>query len=328
MSNGGNLPYQLRPNKAVERLLFAELLSRLDASLGIGRHYEYFGFGGPQMEDFRLLNECFPEMKMVSVERQAQVLKRQRFNVPHTNVRCKLQTSSDFVSGFSTRAKAVVWLDYTEPGERPTQVTEFQHILRRVREFSIVKITMNAAVTTLGGRAGQSALQAERLKEFLKDFSGCFPNGLGEEAVTTNAFPATLLRVLEFAAAEVLHDRHDWRFQPLTSASYADGQRMLTLTGIVGRRANIANVLVTPDLVTWNFSRHHWNDPVAIEVPELTLKERIHVNQLLPKHEDNIAFIHRKLGFQVGKNVNESERKLRNYVSFQRHYPHFGKVAI
>lgn len=328
MSSGGNLPYQLRPNKAVERLLFAELLNRLDTPLGIDAGYEYFGFGGPQMEDFRLLNECFPEMKMVSVEREPQVLKRQRFNGPHTNVRCKLKRSADFVSEFSCKSKVVIWLDYTAPGERPEQVAEFQNLLRRVRELSIVKISLNAAASTLGGQSGQPGLAAERLKKFMDDFGRCFPNGLGEEAVTTNNFPKTLLRVLEYAAAEVLHDRPDWRFQPLGSAVYADGQTMLTLTGLVGKRPKLANVTGHANLVGWDFTRLGWDDPVVIEVPELTMKERIHVNQLLPKHENNIAFIHRRLGFQVDSSQQESERKLRNYVSFQRHYPHFGKVAI
>ena len=92
MSAGGNLPYQLRPNKAVERLIFVDLLSRLDSWIQIGRDYDYFGFGGPQMEDFRLLHERFPQMKMVSLEREREVLKRQKFNNPHTNVRCKLQS--------------------------------------------------------------------------------------------------------------------------------------------------------------------------------------------------------------------------------------------
>lgn len=328
MSSGGNLPYQLRPNKAVERLLFAELLNRLDTPLGINTGYEYFGFGGPQMEDFRLLNECFPEMKMVSVEREPQVLKRQRFNGPHTNVRCKLKRSADFVSEFSCKSKAVVWLDYTAPSERPEQVAEFQNLLRRVRELSIVKISINAAASTLGGHSGQPGLAAERLKKFMDDFGRCFPNGLAEEAVTTNNFPKTLLRVLEYAAAEVLHDRPDWRFQPLGSAVYADGQTMLTLTGFVGKRPKLTNVTGHANLVGWDFTRLGWDDPVVIEVPELTMKERIHVNQLLPRHETNIAFIHRRLGFQVDSSQQESERKLRNYVSFQRHYPHFGKVAI
>jgi len=328
MSTGDHLPYQLRPNKAIERLLFVELLSRLDAALGISNTYEYFGFGGPQMEDFRLLNEYFPKMRMLSIEREEHVLKRQRFNGPHTNVRCRLQKSADFVSKFSARGKSIVWLDYTIPAERPAQVAEFQNLLRRVKEYSVVKITLNAAVATLGGQPGSRKLQAERLETFLKDFSACFPNGLDELAVTANIFPATLLQVLEFAAAEVLRDRADWRFQPLTSATYADGQKMLTLTGIVGKRANLANILHCHKLITWEFLRGVWNDPIPIEVPELTLKEKIHVNQLLPKYEDDINFIHRKLGFFVDRDVNKSEEKLRNYVSFQKHYPHFGKIAI
>src|SRR6266478_2594039 len=128
MNVGGRLPYQLRPNKAVERLMFLELLGRLNAVLGISREYEYVGFGGPQMEDFRLLHGAFPEMKMLSIERQPEVLKRQRFNGPHTNVECKLRTSSDFVSRVSDKQRLVVWLDYTEADERTIQIAEFQSL--------------------------------------------------------------------------------------------------------------------------------------------------------------------------------------------------------
>jgi hypothetical protein len=72
MASGGNLPYQLRPNKAVERLLFVDLLSILDHEIHIGRDYGYFGFGGPQMEDFRLLHERFAKMQMISCHRANQ----------------------------------------------------------------------------------------------------------------------------------------------------------------------------------------------------------------------------------------------------------------
>jgi hypothetical protein len=74
MNSGGQLPYQLRPNKAVERLMFIELLGRLDPDLSIGQNYRYVGFGGPQMEDFRLLHERFPVMKMLSLEKEKDVL--------------------------------------------------------------------------------------------------------------------------------------------------------------------------------------------------------------------------------------------------------------
>jgi hypothetical protein len=327
MSTGGSIPYQLRTNKAIERLIFLDLLSRLTANLGISGEYDYFGFGGPQMEDFRLMYDLFPDMSMVSLERLDTVLKRQKFNEPHTNVECKLQTSQDFVNSFSGQRKAIVWLDYTSPSERSDQVEEFQTLLRRVKDLSIVKITIIAAVATLGGSNGPG-LQVERLRKFLDDFSRCFPNGLEEEDVTARRFPSTLLRMLDYASAEALQNRPNWRFQPLVSATYADGQAMITVTGIVGPRPAIENLLQSCRLSVWNYARLSWHSPVEIEVPELTLKERIHVNQLLPKYQNDAAEIQRKIGIFVDETEEKSLAKLRSYISFYRHYPHFGKIAI
>jgi hypothetical protein len=329
MNSGGRLPYQLRPNKAVERLIFVELLGQVTAALGIGRDYDYVGFGGPQMEDLRLLHEAFPEMKMLSIERQAEVLKRQRFNGPHTNVQYKFQTSGDFVATVSDRRRLIVWLDYTEADERLSQVDEFQSLLRNLRSLSIVKITLNAAPVTLGGTPGERRLQAKRLKTFLTDFDRCFPNGLEEEAMTDENFPSALLSVLDYVSRETFSGRSEWRFQPLTSAVYADSkQQMLTATGILGTKSEIANVLAVSRLATWEFSRLDWTDPVRIQVPELTLKERIFINQLLPKLANNAPTVQKRLGFLLADTQGESEEKLRNYLRFQRHYPFWSKVTI
>jgi len=330
MNTGGQLPYQLRPNKAVERLIFLELLNRLDVALGVGTEYDYVGFGGPQMEDFRLLHEIFPKMKMLSIEREPDVLKRQRFNGPHTNVRCKLQASGDFVTRVSDRRKLVVWLDYTDANERLIQFAEFQTLLRNLQSRSVVKLTLNASPATLGGSAGEPALLATRLKAFLLDFERCFPNGLEEEAMIDNNFPSALLAVVDYVSREAFSGRGDWRFQPLTFAAYADSrQQMLTVTGIVGEKTKIQSVLAVSGLADWDFSRLSWADPVVrIRVPELTLKERIFINQLLPKLAKNVATVQRRLGFLLDETQAESEEKLRNYVIFQRHYPYWGKVAI
>jgi hypothetical protein len=330
MNTGGQLPYQLRPNKAVERLIFLELLNRLDAVLKIGPSYDYVGFGGPQMEDFRLLHQVFPDMKMLSIEREPNVLKRQRFNCPHTNARSKLQTSADFVSAVSDRRKLIVWLDYTEPGERVIQIAEFQSLLRSLRERSIVKLTLNAAPATLGGSAGEPGLLKKRLEAFLSDFSRCFPNGLEEEAMAEENFPNALLAVIDYVAREAFSARGDWRFQPLTFAAYADSrQQMLTVTGIVGQRTDLNGVLTASGFADWYFSRLTWTDPVVrIRVPELTLKERVFINQLLPKLAGDAASVQKRLGFLLDDTQSESEEKLRNYIIFQRHYPYWGKVAI
>lgn len=310
-------------------MMFLELLAWVDAALGIRRDYEYVGFGGPQMEDFRLLHESFPEMKMLSIERQFETLKRQRFNGPHTNVQCKLQKSENFVSAVSDERRLIVWLDYTEADERADQIAEFQTLLRNVRSLSVVKITLNAAPITLGGIPGEKRLLAKRLKVFLDEFNRCFPNGLEEEAMSEENFPAALLTVIDYASKEAFRARADWRFQPLTSAAYTDSrQQMLTATGLVGTKTEIETVLSVSQLARWEFSRLNWTDPVRIQVPELTLKERIFIDQRLPKLAKNIPIIQKRLGFLLADTETESQERLRNYVLFQRHYPFWGKVAI
>lgn len=330
MNTGGQLPYQLRPNKAVERLVFMELLNRLDAVLKIGATYDYVGFGGPQMEDFRLLHEVFPGMKMLSIERDLNVLKRQRFNCPHTNVRSRLQTSADFVSKVSDRRRLVVWLDYTDASERVAQIAEFQSLLRSLQDRSIVKLTLNATPSTLGGSVGEPRLLKTRLSAFLSDFGRCFPNGLEEEAMADENFPNALLAVVDYVGREAFSGRGDWRFQPLTFAAYSDSrQQMLTVTGIIGQKTDLNGVLTVSGFADWDFSRLTWNDPIVrIRVPELTLKERVFINQLLPKLANDAAAVQKRLRFFLDETEDASQEKLRNYITFQRHYPYWGKVTV
>lgn len=328
MTSAGQLPYQLRPNKAVERLIFVELLRKLEPTLQLATQYRYVGFGGPQMEDFRLLHESFPAIKMLSIERDAEVLKRQRFNCPHTNVQCKRQSSGQFVLSVTDKHNLIVWLDYAEADERPTQIAEFQSLLQNLRSRSIVKLTLNAEPSTLGGSAGDAGLQATRLTAFRRDFDRYFPDGIEEEMMVADNFPSALLKVVDSAAREVL--RGDRRFQILTSSAYADSrQQMMTVTGIVGQETELSSVLLTSRLVEWDFARLSISDPpVRIKVPELTLKERIFIDQLLPKLQKDPAIVQRKLRFLLDKTQAESEEKLRSYLLFKRHYPFWGKVSV
>ena len=42
--------------------------------------YTYFGLGGPFLEDFRVLNDFFGDLKLVSIEVNEEVVKRQQFH--------------------------------------------------------------------------------------------------------------------------------------------------------------------------------------------------------------------------------------------------------
>ena len=116
--SGGNLNYQLRPNKYVERALFVELLSKI---CGAKTHtYAYVSMGGPQLEDHRLIHKTLGIKKLYSFEIDKNVLLRQQFNKSPSVLTCLSGSISHFIDdfeGFTEREKLkkyklIIWLDY------------------------------------------------------------------------------------------------------------------------------------------------------------------------------------------------------------------------
>lgn len=326
--NAGSLPYHLRPNKAVERLLFVDLLDRLDEALHFEDSYEYVGFGGPQMEDFRVLHDRFQNMQMFSLERELEVRKRQKFNCPHTNVSLIPKSSGDYISKLQPKNKMIIWLDYAEQDERIEQIDEFQSLLRNLLSMSIVKITLNANPDNLGSQP-KPGLLAERREKFMEQFGSFLSSELAEEGLSDEHFQETLLQIIAASSRQALASRTGWLFQPLSAFQYRDSrQQMFTATGIIGTKDEVEQAIEKARIKRWHFKNLDWSRPMPISVPELTVKERIHINQILPKSHSNLKAIHKALGFQLDRSKKVSESMLRMYVSFYRHYPHFGRVAI
>ena len=54
-------PYHLRANKAADRLILMETITRVTRALSASMDdYTYYGFGGPFLEDFKLIRKFFP----------------------------------------------------------------------------------------------------------------------------------------------------------------------------------------------------------------------------------------------------------------------------
>lgn len=55
--SGASIPYHLRPNKAIDRYAFLELLSKVDRYIDCDiSQYKYVGFGGHSLEDFKYIH--------------------------------------------------------------------------------------------------------------------------------------------------------------------------------------------------------------------------------------------------------------------------------
>lgn len=100
--------YHLRPNKAADRFALLEAIRRLPL-LGDGglEEYTYISLGGPYLEDFRLLYEFCPEMRMESIESNSEVYKRQRFNRPFRKLRLIEEDLSSYISRYDPGEKKV-----------------------------------------------------------------------------------------------------------------------------------------------------------------------------------------------------------------------------
>ena len=149
MSAASSLPYQLRPNKAVDRELFLSLLARVSGSLRI-ETYAYIGLGGPFLEDFRLIHSRLGITDLVCVEEEEAVHRRQLFNRPAPCVDCKHDTLEEFIDSTEFEKPVIIWFDYTDPKKITDQIERFSETVLFVRLNSILRITLNANAGSLG----------------------------------------------------------------------------------------------------------------------------------------------------------------------------------
>ena len=114
--SGHAVPYQLRPNKFVERQLFLDILDFVRVWNGPSK-YLYAAMGGRFLEDFKQVNSRFAIEHMISIEIDETTCRRQDFNRLGF-IECRKQTSEQFIDGFDRLVaghpdkRFLVWLDY------------------------------------------------------------------------------------------------------------------------------------------------------------------------------------------------------------------------
>lgn len=345
MSLGRSIPYHLRQNKAVDRYVFLDLLNKI-AKFSDIESYAYIGFGGHSLEDFKHVHSQFGIEKMISIEQDKEVHSRQLFNRPHNCIDCQRINSSDFIKSFSeikARAeidKVIIWLDYVQPGMLKEQIDEFRSLVDDLEVLDIIKVTLNAEPSSYAPESKMSedirdavnrgdidAKNNERIRLLKELLSESFPMmTINKEMMSYKSFPTALCKVLEMASDLATSDRSDVYLQPLTSFSYADGQQMLTITGILLQKGMMDEFSVKTGIQNWALCNLEWERPICINIPDFTVRERLQIDAMLPIAE--AEDIQRSLGFSFGRNEVDSLKMLKNYVLFYRQSPYFSKVFI
>lgn len=325
--SGGQVAYHLRPNKAIERQIFVDLLTRFHGYRPI-HAYTYVGFGGPFMEDFRLIEGHFGVKRMISLEVDPAVIERQKFNRPFTSIECRKQQSGDFVANYASDQieQAIIWLDYAEANARRAQLGEFQSLLEKLVAFDIVKLTLNANPATLPvppntAPVNQMNARLDAAENQLGDY---WPPAVLPEDMSRKLFPRVLLRCVLRAAKQALPAGRELVFVPLTSFSYADSEHtMLTVTGAISPVASESSVKRALRVRTWDLAYRETSAPIPIAAPVLSTRERVYLERLLPKYRRTLAS---RSQFLVAGKEGASNELLASFARFSRYYPHFARI--
>lgn len=328
MSTKSEPAYHLRPNKAVDRALFLDLLSTLSSTLGL-RDYRYYGLGGPFLEDFRLMHSRIGLGHLTCVEREASVHARQQFNVPVSVVECHLGEFEEFLRGQDLDAKpSVIWLDYSDPKNLKDRLEFFADLVADVAANSVLKITLNANPGQLGTPAEPDThrLHEFRLEELRKELGNYLPAGTEPEHMVRAGFGRVLLSALRLAVERRL-ESGSAEFIGVCSSLYSDGQPMVTATGVVVSKGERESFIRRTCLPGWEFFRAEWWTPEVIDLPDLSTRERLTIEQAL--HAQEKSDIDALLGFGLPKSELSSDGdSFAVYRRFYRLYPHFARIDL
>lgn len=320
--------YHLRPNKSIDRSLFIQTL------IGLGRiipitEYQYTGFGSYLFDDFKLLHDTLNISNMVSLERDPIEYKRAEFNLPYNCIEVKNIECTEYLSELLIEDDShnIFWLDFVEPAELGTQLADYATLINKLNCYDVVRITLNANPGSLGKTKDPEKLHEFRyntLKGRIPDAD--FPPSISVNDLTANKYPLALLKILKKITMSSLVDDPVYSpnfMLPLFSSVYADGQQMLTFTGIIldshDKEAEIKNALQN-----YSHNNFSWDEPCNIEIPALSVREIAELNKLLPNTEIQQQLIE-KFPFIFSKNDIQA---VDSYISFYKYYPNYHHVSF
>jgi hypothetical protein len=303
--------YHLRTNKAIDRFMFIEAIRRLVRPNEISE-YTYYGFGGPYLEDFRLLHEHFPAMQMVSIEKFEEIYKRQKFHLPTGKIKLRRTDLQSFLARYDPRDKrSIFWLDYT--GLEYSQFEEFKLLLTKVTSGSVVKITL---------RATPNDFKSEQQQEvFRQKFAEVLPSTGVTPPRDFELFANLLQEMLQIASQQALPSGTGFAYQPISSFCYSDRAGILTLTGVVCAKNERKHIKA--QFVGWPSANLFWAKPKHIDVPFLSTKERLHLQQHLPCVRDRGRSLIRVLGYRIDEDRTAALEQMKQYADFYLQYPYF-----
>lgn len=335
---GATIPYQLRPHKAIERNLFVSILRKLDrCSLIDVNTYRYVGFGAAFLEDFKVLHTEFGISDMDCIEYDFFAYTRQDFNNPFEFIKLHNISSTKYITGveFKNNKNQIIWLDYASPKEFRQQLLDIELLTEKITDLDILKFTFNSHINSFCQSLNiQGKIpNFNRILEILKEdatYNIYLPDKIDAKDLMDNF--SGVIRAMANRAVKrgLVKGNKSLEFNHIASFSYADGQSMTTITGIVTKKEQIEMVLDQSGLNQWEFyQRENKNSELIaaneITVPAMTVSERIIIDKQIKTLD---AFrLAKSLNFLYGTSEEEHVELINGYHKYYKYLPYYSKVT-
>jgi hypothetical protein len=103
---------------------------------------------------------------------------------------------------------------------------------------------------------------------------------------------------------------------------------MLSVTGVVYPRTEKTKTKKMFESV--RFADFDWNEPYPIDIPSLSVKERLFLERFLPiaPEKDAGEELFKALGYMIDNSEKRSKQQLSHYADYHREYPNFICILI
>ena len=317
------LPYRMRPNKFIDRELFAELVSLLVAEAGPGE-YAYVSMGGKHLSDHLAMYRRAGIQKLYSFDNDPKITDRQRFNAPFDGVICKSHGSEELPADIQEIVtdlganRVIIWLDFTAP-KHLKQLKEVQAITAKLAAGDVLRVTMNIEFPNLMNRTAQLTdeqrelpINMQRALALRSALGPYMPRDITE--LTNEQIAVAVARSIERACERGGLKANSRTYPvPLLVTNYKDTTPMLTATFRMA-----SGMSSPPPPKGWQFSPGEGlADIEKIFAPDLSPREQYALDKCM--HEE-AEVIEKKLGFNLeGAGISA-------YARFHRFFPTFQSV--
>ena len=311
MNSPQKINYETRPYKFTERKMLLSTFARICNNYK--GEYQYIGFGGLTFTDYKLFHKELHIDEMHSIE-GGDLLSKERieFNRPYSFIKIYKDLSTNVLARIDLTKRSIVWLDYDGVLDN-YMFEDLSLLMRQLPIGSVYLITCNRELKS------DDTGEEYTVEQFKDKFESLSPFDVSAKDFSGEKNFKTIKRMLSTQIESIMNDRNrneeNVQFQQLFNILYQEnrGAKMFTFGGLITEKDTKIEEF---NLSDFSFICNN-EDTYKIDIPNLTFREEIHINQHIPEKIESL----KQENILDAKDINK-------YLAIYKFLPNFFDVRI